>query len=636
MAYQIITLPSFTYMHRTVSIAVHADSLLALTTPTKNTVVSIGDSVERLDVVAGTYEMQNLEVTVVDNYDNEPEGFWRRVFNGAEVPRLWILLDEGAGNTVYMIGSAVVNAAKWDDKYLSSDSTQFVRHMTFTIADIITTMQNVSVDDVATECLNHTVIDNLFSTKPNITSFDYSGAGTATVGYRIAACSSTDEDIWSTEVVTNTAPNGWGSVTVHWSAVSGVDHYVVYRTTDTVSQGIGRIGTAAALSYPQFTDTGFSPTASTQKTRTYVCIQDIMAAFIAVAFGQTFARANAIMTENVNNLRFSSSNVSAVNAHSLYVPVDSMTSGNSLYWGARYANAWDLFFALCKNFALVPRHYYDLTVSPNLHKIEFLTRENAYSTTISFANTPMSGDHSPDNLAKIASVECHRASGKNKYPVGTPVDAASYDLSVACEYVASNTVGVNQTAGAAVLFGGYTIPKLYISSIGGFSSGIAYVANGSEYEAINYTGAGTEGGLAYLANVTAKNSFSSSGKVYPGDPEVSYGERLYTYNGTSVQPVTSAGYWDASTGSLQAETSGDLLLAALRDYLYARLATKKQRYRKSFGNIAATEGATTSHANVHICKRMNINNGIASLTHYASEVRKSLMANTAEIEWIQE
>lgn len=635
MAFQEIILPEFVYSKRTVKISVFCDASLSIETPTRLVIASIGDLSERIDVVAGTYELQNVEITAYDNYDNEPEGFWKRVFSGAETPQLWITVDEGAGDTVYCIGSALLNTDSWRDYYLSADGAVYKRNVTFTVADVITVLQDVSVDDVATECLSHKIVDSLFASKPTISSLTPSGAGTETVGYRIAACTATDEDIWGNEVVTTNAPNGWGSVAIAWGAITGIHHYNIYRTTDSISNSIGLIGTLGVFSSPSFTDTGTGANPITQKAREYVCINDIFASFIAVAFGQTFDRANAIITENINNLRYSSDSVTSANCHSLYVSVESMTPGNILYWKNRYKTAWELFFALCKNFALIPRHFYDL--SSSTHKIEFLTRENSYSTEISFSATTKESSHSSDTLTKINSVEAHRANGKNKYIVGYPIDAEQYDLSVSCEYVAGTIIGTPMTMGGTVLFGGYTIPKLYINSTTGFTEGKAYVESVSgEFEELEYGGIGVDAGKPYISMVTSKNSFYAGSNVYPADPQVSHGEMLFTFNGTSIETVTSMSYWNAQTKTLTSQDNGALHLASLRDYLRYRLTIKKQSYHKTYGNMSSTESGVTSQANTRICKRMTINNGLVSLSHYASEVVKSIQSNTADILWIAE
>ena len=68
-----------------------------------------------------------------------------------------------------------------------------------------------------------------------------------------------------------------------------------------------------------------------------------------------------------------------------------MDSSHTDYWGNRYANAYEVLIALCRNFGVIPRYYFSAS---NRHTIQLIGRGRSFSTALTFPS-PISSDYAP-------------------------------------------------------------------------------------------------------------------------------------------------------------------------------------------------------------------------------------------------
>jgi hypothetical protein len=123
-------------------------SVTDLTIPTYVT-LDFGDLVERLDPIAGTYDVDTLDVDYVEDYSDagHPEGFWMAAIGGTYLD-LQITLDEGAGATHVFYGRLLKEKTELDE-YVLSGST-YGRRGTMRFVSHLMTLRDVTTADLIT------------------------------------------------------------------------------------------------------------------------------------------------------------------------------------------------------------------------------------------------------------------------------------------------------------------------------------------------------------------------------------------------------------------------------------------------------------------------------------------------------
>lgn len=159
MPYDNDTLPDINAIAGTFGMTVYYDdSLGALTFPTIQTVVSVGELEAWMDRKVAELQPDSLKLEVVDDYTTYTEGFWYKILAGTLPPRIHLVLDEGSGDTQYYFGEVDPLTVSWSEKYI--DST-YVRVCEFEIISLIKAISDATSEDWLTEAATHAITTDL-------------------------------------------------------------------------------------------------------------------------------------------------------------------------------------------------------------------------------------------------------------------------------------------------------------------------------------------------------------------------------------------------------------------------------------------------------------------------------------------
>jgi hypothetical protein len=112
-----------------------------------------------------------------------------------------------------------------------------------------------------------------------------------------------------------------------------------------------------------------------------------------------------------------------------------------------------------------------------------------------------------------------------------------------------------------------------------------------------------------------------------------YRGMFYNLSGsTYVQPrsvdfynyLTSA--WELGFHSMQ---------TAVMRYYANRFSSGRKMYERRYGGLKFSDGSTTSHANIQPMKQIDIDDGIDTVTFYATEVGKDFENDTTRVLWAE-
>ncbi|HEY4611419.1 MAG TPA: hypothetical protein VII11_00370 [Bacteroidota bacterium] len=150
-------LPDVTTVQGTFRFYLYYDSVLdspsQLVVPAVNRIQTLGEVEERIDPKPGMVEIGAMQMTLVEDFSEYPEGFWKRVFFANEPARMKILLDEGSGFKYFFYGVVDNDATTFDEHFVSG--TQYVRTCSVRWNNFLSILKGVSIADVVTEILLH-------------------------------------------------------------------------------------------------------------------------------------------------------------------------------------------------------------------------------------------------------------------------------------------------------------------------------------------------------------------------------------------------------------------------------------------------------------------------------------------------
>ncbi|HEY4611411.1 MAG TPA: hypothetical protein VII11_00330 [Bacteroidota bacterium] len=146
----------------TFNVTLYYDSELGdLTAPPSNTILNIGEVTSFMERNAGEIQLDSCQLHIRDDYATYTEGFWYKVLNATLPPRIKILLDEGSGNTPYYYGEVDPLSIQWEEKYIKSDNTEFLRVAEFEIVSLLKSLENVLASTWLDEAYTHRIVTQL-------------------------------------------------------------------------------------------------------------------------------------------------------------------------------------------------------------------------------------------------------------------------------------------------------------------------------------------------------------------------------------------------------------------------------------------------------------------------------------------
>lgn len=137
--------------------------------PTVVNIMNISPTGERVDLSAGSVELETMEVSIAEDFTDYAAGFWYNLIEGyPEYPvHLMFILTEGASDTYYYRGVIFRENVEWDEKYINGSDiirtvkVQFVSPL-LGLKDISTTQLITHITDTyAADYLVEGVSDTL-------------------------------------------------------------------------------------------------------------------------------------------------------------------------------------------------------------------------------------------------------------------------------------------------------------------------------------------------------------------------------------------------------------------------------------------------------------------------------------------
>ena len=355
-----------------------------------------------------------------------------------------------------------------------------------------------------------------------------------------------------------------------------------------------------------------------------VKLSQVVAEIIAAAFSQTYDAATVqVRNEDITFKDYAGADMSWADLYMLtrsaYAPSNyyGYMDANSErdYWVNRYPTAFELLQALTMPFGLVPRYFYgdtdgtynNGTPANNKHRIEMLTRGNC-ETAVTMTGSVKSSSvknyspHIVNNVrASVRSYEFHNNNGTS------PVTQTRQDAKMFY-----NTV-INPDASQTA--------ELYTDDAQKYPVNVNYDIDIFSDWITRYNG----------------------NYQYPDVPSDSHVVMmLFSYNAGAnrMVPVTAGQWYNYSTHAFVSWTSDNYgtdcqFLVALSSYLYNRFKGQAQ-YSRQYSSVKASDGSTNSQRNLRALRRHEIVDEYGTRTFYAIEVRKSYVANTAQVVWFEQ
>lgn len=144
-------LGSITIGSRTVKVAVFYDSATGVSSgeiPTaKDSFISIGEFVERIEKKSGILELSNVAVEIREDYSTYVAGVWYKLLQGSEL-QLRFYLDEGAGDTFLFWGMLSRDTEfRFREKFISSpgSSGRYVRTVSVPLVSMLYKLRDASI-----------------------------------------------------------------------------------------------------------------------------------------------------------------------------------------------------------------------------------------------------------------------------------------------------------------------------------------------------------------------------------------------------------------------------------------------------------------------------------------------------------
>ena len=136
-------------------------SLPTLTVPLTVKVVSIGKITEKIDAQAGVVDVEQVTVTLGEDYSFYSEGFWYKIINGyPKDVQLMFTLMEGANETFLFRGKVFKANATWGESYINpvgATPTRWVRSVQLQLVSAVDILKSVAISSLLGECRSHFV-----------------------------------------------------------------------------------------------------------------------------------------------------------------------------------------------------------------------------------------------------------------------------------------------------------------------------------------------------------------------------------------------------------------------------------------------------------------------------------------------
>jgi hypothetical protein len=140
----------------------HNDSITDLVYPTMVTFVNIDEIVETIDIPGGTTLIDNVDVTIMEDYNVHAEGFWHKLINGYDYDfELMFTLMEETDETFLFRGKLYRTNVDEGEYYLDNltgTPSSVVRGVKFKLVSSLKVLEEVTVTDLITECTDHYVV----------------------------------------------------------------------------------------------------------------------------------------------------------------------------------------------------------------------------------------------------------------------------------------------------------------------------------------------------------------------------------------------------------------------------------------------------------------------------------------------
>jgi hypothetical protein len=136
-------------------------SIGALTVPTKLRILNIDEIIERVDAEAGSTEIENVNITLAEDYDAYSEGFWYKIL--IENPSLsfdiMLTIMNGTDEEFVFRGSAYRLSSEISEMFLDNVSTptKWVRGVKIQFVSSLIKFQNINIADLCTQIATHYV-----------------------------------------------------------------------------------------------------------------------------------------------------------------------------------------------------------------------------------------------------------------------------------------------------------------------------------------------------------------------------------------------------------------------------------------------------------------------------------------------
>jgi len=581
-------------------------SLPLLTVPTSVKVINIGSLTELIDVQPGIVDVQNLEIELAEDYSTYTQGFWYNVIQGypdVDV-QFKFLLEEDGTDTFFFWGKVYREDIPWMEHYVASDESSMVRTVAVTLVSLVHSLKDATIGDAITEMLTHTQSVTLVGST-NALQLQQIFASIISVAF---------DQTYDANAV----------------QVRGYD----------IRLDIGGGGGTVSPMDGWVTTKGFSG------WRGYI----------------------------------EGSDSSFQNPHA---------------WFNRYTNCYALVAALALNFGWVVRYYYGdtsgdydaVTLSNNKHRFEFITRGSSFATKISPEKGITESVLKSDSLTRDANIIVKDV---NQSAVDTKSDNVN-TIAATVAFTTTHTLTRSDDGGSWIkegwavgmtgLIAGGTndTATITVTSVNSTVMVVNETLSNASAETVDIAGTGEQGGTieydqtsgqawfldgkeneakeAVVATISSAYPVTDPPPLATFDLEVvlelvrppywtsAYGVYVITaaaYRGI-VYLISGSGicvnyrfidFYDYQSESWQ--TGYRSMQSVVMLYYSRRFSAGRKVYERKYNGMKFSDGSTTSHANLKPMKLIDIDDGIASQTYYATEVHKNFSGNSSTVLWAQQ
>jgi hypothetical protein len=134
----------------------------ALTIPTTVKVKTIGVLTELIDVQPGIVDVQNLDISLVEDYSVYPEGFWYHLIQGYPNYQVQFrfILNENGTDTYYFWGKVYREDVQWPEHYISTAEDDVIRTVELKLVSLVHSLKDIPATDALTQMVEVAVDHN--------------------------------------------------------------------------------------------------------------------------------------------------------------------------------------------------------------------------------------------------------------------------------------------------------------------------------------------------------------------------------------------------------------------------------------------------------------------------------------------